>query len=102
MAGLSERGVYSDQDGKVAPSGRRRETCWRGISSGHIRAEDRVELFRWREMTALAYRNHYRRYTPCSILAMLGQASCLPRGPCQGRGRGFEPLRPLQIFLVIE
>src|SRR6266404_3842675 len=21
---------------------------------------------------------------------------------CQGRGRGFEPLRPLQIFLVIE
>src|SRR5712672_512247 len=22
--------------------------------------------------------------------------------PCQGRGRGFEPLRPLQIFLVSE
>ena len=53
MAGLSERGVYADQDGKVAPIGKRRETCWRGISSGHIRAEDRVELFRWREMTAL-------------------------------------------------
>ena len=55
MAGLSERGVYSDQDANVAPGGNRRGTCWRGILSGHIRAENRVELFRWREMTALGF-----------------------------------------------
>src|SRR6266404_4899089 len=34
MAGLSERGVYSDQDGYVAPGRNRGGTCWSGISSG--------------------------------------------------------------------
>jgi hypothetical protein len=42
----AERGVYSDQDANVAPGENRRGTSWRGISSGHIRAENRVELFR--------------------------------------------------------
>ena len=53
---VSERGVYSDQDANVAPGENRRGTCWRGISSGYIRAENRVELFRWRAMTALGFR----------------------------------------------
>jgi hypothetical protein len=49
-------GVYSDQDGNVAPGGNGRGDGWRGISSGHVRSENRVKLFSWRKMTVLCRR----------------------------------------------